>query len=256
MSHETPLGRFVWHELMTSDPAAAMAFYPTFMGWGTMPWEDGSYTMWMRGEQPVGGVMLMPDEVKASGAPPHWLTYMSTPDCDASAAKVGRLGGAIYKAPWDIPGIGRIAVAADPQGAVFCLYQPADPQGDLDGPPTPGEFSWHELGTSDPVAAIAFYQALLGWDNAGEFDMGEMGMYRMLGYGGAPRVGVMTKPPESPVSYWLPYAMVADTDAAFATATGHGANPIVPPMEVPGGDRISVMLDPQGAVFAVHALKK
>lgn len=256
MSPSTPLGRFIWHELMTTDPAAAQRFYPTFMGWGTMPWQDGSYTMWMNGEMPVGGVMELPDEVKAAQVPPHWLTYVSTPDCDATAAKVSSLGGAIYKPPWDIPEIGRIAVVADPHGAVFCLYTPLQPDPTLDDPPAPGQYSWHELMTTDPAGAKRFYATLLGWELMGEFDMGPAGVYHLLGYGGAQRVGVMEKPPEVPVCNWLPYARVADADAAFATAISHGATQLVGPIEVPGGDRVAVMMDPQGAAFAVHALKK
>jgi len=257
MSQTTPLGRFIWHELMTTDSAAAQGFYPTFMGWGLAPWADGTYTMWMNGEVPVGGVMTLPDEVKAAGAPPHWMTYISTPDCDATTAKVKALGGTVLRAPDDIPDIGRFSVVADPQGAAFCLYTPgAPPQGDLDAAPKPGEYSWHELATTDPAGAVAFYTALAGWDKMGEFDMGAMGTYHLLGYGNAQRIGVMKKPDEVPVSYWLPYAHVPDADAAHATASAHGATTVVPPMEVPGGDRIAVMVDPQGAVFAVHAAKK
>lgn len=253
MSQSPLLGRFTWHELMTTDPIAAQRFYPTFMGWGTFDWEGGTYTMWMNGEMPVGGVMELPDEVKAAGAPPHWLTYIGTPDCDATCARVTALGGVIYKAPWDVPKVGRIAVVADPQGAAFVLYTPLEPDPTLDAAPAPGQFSWHELSTTDPAGALAFYQELFGWEKRGEVDMGEIGMYYLLGYGGADRIGVMAKPAEVPVSNWLPYAMVASADAAFATATANGATELMAPMEVPGGDRIAVMQDPQGAVFAVHS---
>ena len=256
MSQSTPLGRFIWHELMTTDPAAAQQFYPTFMGWGLAPWADGAYTMWMNGEAPVGGVMALPDEVKAAGVPPHWMTYISTPDCDATAAKVKALGGSVLRAPDDIPDIGRFAVVADPQGAAFCIYTPGSPPGNLDGEPKPGEYSWHELSTTDPAGALAFYTALAGWEKMGEFDMGDMGIYHLLGYGGAQRIGVMKKPGHVPVSNWLPYATVADADAAHGTDIAHGAATLVPPMEVPGGDRVAVMMDPQGAVFAVHARKR
>lgn len=72
---DTPLGRFAWYELMTSDPDAAQGFYTKVTGWTTSPWEGGDtpYTMWMNGETPVGGVMALPDEAAAAGAPPHWI---------------------------------------------------------------------------------------------------------------------------------------------------------------------------------------
>lgn len=256
MTTPPPLGRFTWHELMTSDPSAAKGFYPALTGWGTSAWDDGSYTMWMNGEAPAGGLMLLPDEVKAAGAPPHWFCYLGTPDCDQTAARISAAGGAVLKAPWDIPDIGRIAIVADPQGAAFGLYTPLQSDPSVDAPPAPGQFSWHELSTTDPEAAIAFYRDIFGWDAMGGVDMGDMGTYHLLGYAGAQRIGVMRRPPEVPVSHWLPYILVPDADQAFATATAQGAAALMPPMEVPGGDRVAVMTDPQGAVFAVHALKK
>ena len=81
---EIPLGRFIWYELLTDDPAGAQPFYKEVVGWGTSEWGDGPepYTMWMNGETPVGGVMQLSEEAKAMGAPPHWLAYVATPDVD------------------------------------------------------------------------------------------------------------------------------------------------------------------------------
>ncbi|MCL4865304.1 MAG: VOC family protein [Gemmatimonadales bacterium] len=256
MSSDPLLGRFAWHELRTTDRAVAEGFYPRLLPWSTAPWEDPSYQLWMSGDAPVGGLMQLTDEMVQAGLPPAWVTFMATPDCDASAAKVTALGGQVYQAPWDIPNIGRIAMVADPQGAEFGLYTPLEVDPGLDAAPVPGQFSWHELNTTDPAAALAFYPALLGWDVMGDFDMGPMGTYHLLGYGGVHRIGITPQPEGVPAPLWLPYAMVPDADAAFATATAHGATTLVPPMEVPGGDRISVMLDPLGVMFAVHALKE
>ena len=66
MSPSVSRGRFVWHELMTSDPEAALSFYPALTGWKSQAWDGGStpYTMWMNGDVPVGGVMTLPDEAK------------------------------------------------------------------------------------------------------------------------------------------------------------------------------------------------
>lgn len=246
-------GRFLWHEVMTSDVTGATAFYTGLAGWGTMDWAGGSYTLLTAGGMPKAGLMALPAEMAASGVPPHWLCYFGVEDCDAAATEVTKLGGTILRPPGDIPQVGRFAVAADPQGAAFCLYTPGHDQSS-DAPPGPGDFTWHELGTTDPVAALRFYGALLGWTGAGELDMGPDGMYYMFGIaGGPPAGGMMVKPAEAPVSYWLPYIHVPSADAAAEYTAAQGGKVIVPPMEVPGGDRITVGVDPQGAVFAVHA---
>jgi hypothetical protein len=250
-------GRFVWHDLMTTDPGAAQSFYGGVVGWGTQPWQqDGSYTLWMAGEMPVGGCMALPAEVKAAAAvPPHWLTYVGTQDVDATAAQAASLGGKVLKAPEDIPSVGRFAVLADPQGAVLCVYAPAPNLPPPSGTPSVGRFSWHELATTDPSAAFAFYGALFAWRKATEYDLGPAGTYQLFDLGGPPLGGIYAKPSHVPVSSWLPYAMVSSADAAAAEATKLGGTIIVPPMDVPGGDRIAVGMDPQGAVFAVHARK-
>jgi len=253
---KTPKGYFVWHELLTSDPTAAQTFYKKVVGWTTDKWgPDGTYTLWVSEAGPVGGCMAMPAEVKAMGAPPHWLTYVGTPDIDATAAHAKRLGGKVMKGPEDVPGVGRYAVLSDPQGAVFCLYQSGDDPGGHDAPPKVGQFSWHELATTDPKGAWAFYSELFGWEKAGEMDMGPGGVYQMYGFGGVPMGGIYAKPPEVPVANWLPYAKVKNADASADTTKASGGMVMVEPMDVPGGsgDRIAVAQDPQGAVFAVHS---
>ena len=82
-------GRFIWHDLMTTDPDAAKAFYTAVVGWGKQDWPGTTppYTMWMAGETMVGGVMQLPDEAVQMGSPPHWLTYIETPDTDETFAQ-------------------------------------------------------------------------------------------------------------------------------------------------------------------------
>ncbi|MBM4185807.1 MAG: VOC family protein [Gemmatimonadetes bacterium] len=241
---------------MTTDPAAAQAFYTRVMGWGTAPWgTDGSYTLWMAGEAPVGGCMALPAPLLAAKVPPHWLTYLGTPDIDATIKKAVSLGAKVLAEPQEIPGAGKFAALEDPQGAAFCLYSAATPTPPRSGDPALGEFSWHELMVPDPIAALGFYSAVFGWKKAGEFDMGPEGIYHMFGLGDAPMGGMMKKPDHVPVSNWLPYAKVKSADQAAADIKALGGSILVGPMEVPGGDRIAVAADPLGAVFAVHATK-
>ncbi len=91
-------GRFVWHELMTSDTAAAIAFYTKVVGWKIEAWaEMPDYKMWVGARGPVGGLMTIPEEAKLMGAPPSWLAYIGTPSADATAEQAVRLGGKILK---------------------------------------------------------------------------------------------------------------------------------------------------------------
>ena len=253
---ETPLGRFCWFELMTTDPRAATSFYRAIAGWETQEWGgpgETPYTMWMNGETPIGGVMRLPDEAAAAGAPPHWLPYVSTPDLDVTLARAQELGAETLMGPMDIPTVGRIVVLRDPQGAVFSPYQPEGETPGNDEPAKLGEFSWHELATDDWEAAFGFYSELFGWEKADAMDMGPAGMYQMYHNGAHPIGGMFKRPPEVPVSNWLLYALVADAAAAAAKVNELGGQVLNGPMEVPGGGMIAQCMDPQGAAFAVHA---
>ena len=248
-------GRFVWHELSTTDPSAAQDFYKSVVGWSTSKY-DGvpmDYTMWMAGESPIGGVMALPDEAKAMGAPPAWLAYIEVPDVDATIEEAVKLGATILMPAHTAQDVGRFSILRDPQGAVFAVITSATPPID-ETDPKPLEFSWHELVTSDPAAAIEFYDKLFGWDSKGEFDMGEKGIYKMFGRDRFTYGGVMKQPEGMGVPpHWLHYINVDSADAATERATQAGGNVMLPPMDVPGGGRISIMTDPQGAMFAVHA---
>lgn len=111
------VGAFSWSELMTSDPDAATKFYSKLFGWGTreMPMPNGTYTTFQVGETSIGGMMKIPAD--AAGMPPMWGVYVTVSDVDATMKQVEALGGKVVMPPWDIPGVGRMAVIQDPQGA-------------------------------------------------------------------------------------------------------------------------------------------
>lgn len=250
-------GRFLWYELMTTDPAAAKEFYSGVVGWGTQSWDGGDqpYTMWMLGETPVGGVMELPPEAVAAGAPPHWFAYIGTPDLDATLARATELGAGVIVPTMELPDVGRFAILSDPQGAVFAIYTPASDPG-AESPPEVGQISWHDLSTSDWEAAWAFYSDLFGWEKTDAMDMGEGNMYQMFGRpGGATLGGMFNRPPEMPVSAWLLYARVPSSADAAEAVTAAGGQVLNGPMEVPGGDMIAQCMDPQGAAFAVHSIE-
>ena len=251
--------RFVWYELMTSDPAAARAFYGQVVGWqmsdSGMPGMD--YTLLSVGDRHVAGLMALPAEACAAGVPPNWSGYLAVDDVDAQAAAVAQAGGQLLRPAEDIPGVGRFAVVADPAGAAFCLFKDNNAGEMAPLPPgTPGGVDWHELMGGPLDAAWAFYGPLLGWEKSDAIDMGPMGSYQMFKAGDAVIGGMMAKPPEMPVAAWNYYIAVDAIDAAAARVQAGGGRVINGPMEVPGGSWVLNAVDPQGAHFSLVAPKR
>jgi uncharacterized protein len=247
-------GKFVWYDLMTSDSKAAEIFYTRVIGWDAKDsgMSDRSYTILSKGPVMIGGLMPIPEEARAMGVPPRWSGYIAVDDVDATAARVKTAGGAIHRAPEDIPGVGRFAVAADPHGAVFILFKAnSEQEPEPVAPGTPGHIGWHELHAGDGPSAFAFYSGLFGWTKAEAMDMGEMGVYQIFGIDGEQAGGMMTKMPQTPAPFWLYYFNVEAVEAAMARVKDGGGQIIHGPMEVPGGRWIAQGLDPQGAIFAM-----
>jgi uncharacterized protein len=247
-------GKFVWYDLMTSDSKAAESFYRSVIGWDAKDsgLADRSYTLVSVGPAMVGGLMPIPDAARAMGARPCWNGYIAVDDVDAYAARVKAAGGAIHRAPEDIPEVGRFSVLADPQGAAFNLFKGNSDQEPVPAAPgTPGHIGWHELHAGDGKSAFTFYSGLFGWTKAEAVDMGEMGIYQTFATGGPAVGGMMTKMPQTPAPFWLYYFNVDAVEAAMARVKDKGGQIIHGPMQVPGGSWIAHCLDPQGAIFAM-----
>lgn len=252
------VGRFVWFELLSTDPAGSRAFYGELLGWTVEPFggtADAGYHVFASSQGGVGGVTRLPDQAKAMGAPSYWQANVEVADVDAAVAAVTAAGGKVFVVE-TVPGIGRFAVIADPQGAVIAVVAPATAMASHDATKH-GEFSWHELYTTDHEAAFAFYAARFGWERLGAFDLGPMGTYLLWGRGGTQLGGMMTKPATMPQPPgWLYYVTVDDVDARLATAVRLGAKVVNGPMEVPGGQRVVQLIDPQGAAFALVSMPR
>jgi predicted enzyme related to lactoylglutathione lyase len=240
---------------MTPDTDAALAFYTGLIGWGTQIWEGPQpYTMLTAGGAPVGGVMAQPAD---AGAPPHWLGYISTPDVDATAAAAMKLKAATLVPPTDIPGVGRFAVLTDPQGAAFAIYTSANAGEEPGEAQHTGEFSWHELLTTDPETGFAFYESLFGWEKTSAMEMGDEGTYQMFGFDGIPFGGLFKKPADMPgPPSWQHYIKVDDVRQLVDRVNEQHGQVLVGPMEVPGGDWIANCMDPQGGMFSLHSAAK
>jgi uncharacterized protein len=250
-------GTFCWVELGTTDGAAAKTFYTQLFGWNFEDYPmgpDGVYTMLKLDDKEVAALYeLMPD-MRAQGIPAHWLSYVSVTDVDESAAKAKAEGATLLKEPFDVMTVGRMAVVQDPTGAVFALWQAKDHKG-AGIYNVPNTFCWNELGTNDTQKAGEFYSNVLGWSrdtqNFGPMeytmfkngDRGAGGMYKIT-----PEMGPI--PP-----HWLVYFAVDDCDAKAQRATELGARVMKPADDIPGVGRFAILLDPQGAAFAIIKLE-
>jgi predicted enzyme related to lactoylglutathione lyase len=250
MSNAEIRGRFVWHELMTTDTDAASDFYSHVVPWKAEDSGMPSYSIWMSGKYRAGGLMALPED--ASATPPHWIIYIGTPDVDGTVEAAEKLGGKVLKPASDIPNVGRFAVLSDPQGAAFAVFTPAADSGDGMSPGgSVGDFTWHELATTDPGAAMDFYAELFGWTKGADHDMGDMGVYQLVSHGGQDVGGVYKVRDNSTPPSWLSYVRVADAAKAAGAAKSAGGRILNGPIEVPGGSWVVMMLDPQGGAFAV-----
>ncbi len=249
-------GRFVWFDLNTTDEKAAQAFYTSVAGWGIDQWDMGGaiYYMWKVGADNIGGMREFPPAALEQGAHPHWLGYIATEDVAATVKQAASLGATVMVQPTAIPTVGTFAVLRDPQGAVFAAYTPEGDAPGHEGMPTPGDISWYELATKDINAALDFYGALFGWTLSSDMDMGPNGIYRIFARNGQMMGGMYNVSDAMPMPpSWTFYIFVDDIHAAAARVTAAGGAIMQPPMEVPGG-MIFIATDPQGAVFAGHAI--
>ncbi len=247
--------RFLWYELMTSDPESAMRFYPGVTGWHVEDYGDAShqYWLWMNGESAVGGLMALPESAEQGGAWPHWMPYVECADVEKTVADARALGARVYVPPTDI-GTGRFAVLADPQGAVFSVFAPTTPPPPRDGHPA-GTVVWHELVTNDAGAAMEFYGKLFGWQRTRAVDLATNGTYQMYGDAGESYGGIYNRSRNSAMpAHWLLHVGVRDLDRAASCVVQLGGR-VQQRTTTADGPEIAECLDPQGACFALTMRK-
>lgn len=249
-------GHPLWFELSTArgELAAAGQFYAAVLGWqiADSGMEGGPYHLATADGDMVAGLMEIPEAM--SETQPTWTLYLGVDDADRAATEIGAAGGRIHVGPADIPGTGRFAVAADPQGVVFGILSPLAMD---DGRATrafdqnkAGHGNWTELMTMDARAGFDFYAGLFGWTAGDGIDMGDMGTYRLFRHHGADIGGMMACRDGQPPN-WLCYFGVNGVNPAVARITNAGGTIQHGPRAVPGGAHVAIAADPQGAWFAV-----
>jgi predicted enzyme related to lactoylglutathione lyase len=246
-------GYFAWYELMTTDVAAAAAFYRDVVGWGTQEASTPKlpYTMFTTGEVPAAGLMELPEEGRKLGARPRWEGYVGVRDVHATVDRIKRLGGGVYVPPTDT-NIGLISVAADPQTATFAVVEGlrTRPQQPAESGKV-GRIGWHELLAADLERELAFYCELFGWQKADDEPDAVAG-YQAFSAGSLVIGGAFKKRPDEPVPFWLFYFNVEDLDAAVERVRAGGGKAFRNEAELLGGLSVARCVDPQGAAFALQ----
>ena len=243
-------GTFCWVDLQTTDREGAKAFYGELFGWEAedMPAGDaGTYTMLRLDGDEVCGLYEMEPE---QGISPHWLSYVSVEDADATASRASELGGTAFGGAFDVDGAGRMAFVADPTGAMLGAWQPRQHIG-ARRVNDPGCLGWNELQSREPRAAASFYTGLFGWETETIEENGEP-VYVTIKNAGWSNGGIMpmTEQHGDAPPYWLPYFIVPSCDDAAAKVRELGGEVFAGPLDL-GAGRIAVVGDPQGAAFAL-----
>jgi predicted enzyme related to lactoylglutathione lyase len=240
-------GTFCFPELNTRDVARAKAFYSGVLGWTTLdvPSAAGSYALARARDKDVAGIHL------SSHAPARWLHYVSVDSADRAAAHAAELGGAVEATPFDVAGVGRMAVLRDPAGARFAVWQAAGMIGARLAD-EPGAPAWYELVTHDLGRATRFYEGLFGW-TAPERTLPEVGPYCVAVLGERQVAGLMRIREEwgAVEPQWQVYFAVADCARSVAQARERGGRVYTGPSDVKGFGRFAVLADADGAGFGM-----
>lgn len=244
-------GEPAWTDLVTDDVAAAATFYSTIFGWLAETIDDpdaGGYTMLTLNGRQVAAVS---PKMTGDPGPNRWNVYVATEDAEKTAEVAAGAGATVLAPAFDVLTAGRMAVLADPAGAVISLWQAGEHHGAA-VTDEPGTLTWVELTTSDVAAAQEFYGTVFGWGVKPSDD----DSYAEFTLGGKSVAGVMPKPAEMPAGvppYWMPYFQVVDPDRTAAEAAALGGTVVAPPDDIPGdGGRYAVLADPQGAMFGLY----
>src|SRR4051812_31924891 len=261
-STTTKPGDFCWFELATTDQAAATRFYESLFGWvaADMPiGESEMYTIFRLGGRGAAAGGTLRAEQRAQGTPPNWLLYVQVEDADAAAARASGLGATVMVPPFDVMASGRMSVIMDPTGAVFAVWQPNQHVG-VGVKDEPGSVVWADLQVRDQAKAAAFYAGLFGWKMVEGASMhpAKPGSYYHIVNGDQMIGGIPPAEQVDPNAHpaWLIYVSAEDCAASTKKAVSLGARAYVESMEIGDTGRISVIADPQGAVFALHEPKR
>ena len=262
-----PSGSFIWYELMTPEPDSATSFYGAVVGWTIGLADPGrtdgmDYRMIGRSDgKHAGGVLRITDDMRQNGAQPLWLGYLHVPDAAAAIAAIVADGGKVQMPVTAIPGVGNIAMVADPQGVPFYVMTPTPPPdrpdatSDVFSPTDVERVGWNELSSPDLAASKAFYSRHFGFEFKEVMNMGPMGDYCFIDHDGVRLGAIMQKRSAGPAT-WLFYFRVDSLGAAQRAIEAGGGKVTQGPQEVPGNEWVIAATDPAGAAFGVVSARR
>jgi hypothetical protein len=244
-----PPGTPCWADLMTTDLPAARLFYEGAFAWhfGESPAEAGGYLNAQLNDRSVAGLGPLPEGMSVDV--PSWTTYLATTDARATADQIAAAGGTVFSPPMDVMGLGVMALATDPTGGTFGLWEGHLHTG-FQLSNQAGVDAWNELMTHDYEAAKDFYATVFGYTyteiGGGDFkySTAEVGGQTVGG------IGLMPDGSDEVPAHWRLYFAVDDADASVNEIVRLGGSVISPPQDMPYGRHADVA-DGQGAVFAV-----
>ncbi len=250
-------GEFCWVGLATSDPPRAKAFYGHLFGWQAEDLqapEIGTFTILRLRGKNVAFLYRQTREARAARVTPHWTSFISVDDVDATTARAEALGGATVRDSFDVVDTGRVATLRDPAGAIVSLWQPrsmvgAEVLGDA------GSLCWNELATSDVPGARSFYGDLFDWKY--ENDSGCIAIENAGSSSGGMRA--QSEDEQGSAPNWIPYFSVESADQAAKRAERAGGRILVPGGGIRGrrfARRVALIADPLGAVFGVLGVER
>ena len=240
-----PDGTPSWIDLSSPDPGAARRFYQDLFGWTTEQSSAGYVHCYLDGRRICGiAARMRPDP------PTGWITYFATSDAAAVLDRVRRAGGRVHVEPVRIGGDCTWAIAGDPSGALFGLWQ-ADGHTGAERVNEPGTLVWNEHLSLDYQAAQQFYGPALDW-RFHDISDGDFRYATFLAADGREVGGIGQPPAQLPslAGRWLVYFAATDTDAALDRAVRLGGEVVLPALDTPHG-RLAVLRDEQQAVFAL-----
>jgi predicted enzyme related to lactoylglutathione lyase len=250
-STQIAVGKFVWRDLLTRDPAGAKTFYGTLFDWQFRETGDTEYSVITSGGRPIGGIALHRDPENPA-APALWLSSLSIWNVDAAVDLVEEGFGSVLEGPGNAGSRGRVAIVRDPAGAPLALIR-AEGGDPLDGPPVEGSWVWTELLTHDVEEAETFYRSLVGY-SVRTLVAPDGRPYRLMVSGGIARAGLVALPWREIDPHWLPYVAVRDLDKTLRRAIDLGGRLVLGPELFGGDERVAVLADPAGGAFGVQEL--
>jgi uncharacterized protein len=245
-----PAGEFVWHDLVTENPAASRTFYGALFGW-TFEAGDGidpGYTIIKQDGRPIGGIVI-PKREPGTEAIAQWLAYVVVNDVDKTATAFREAGGRIFRGPLNARKDLRVAVVADAQGAPIGLAS-RGPDFPEERPPAMNRWLWMDYVARDPAAALKFYGEVVGFTHE-VYEQRDNFTYYLLTTD-RPRAGLFRSPWDRDTSAWLPYVRVADPAAMAARAVELGGRIALQPRPEVRNGSLAIVVDPAGAAVALQ----